>query len=166
MACVLSAMVSVPALPATRDHVTGRFELNVTVPPFCDLVADGLMVNPPLVIRFWPVPDSEMICGEPAAESTIETAATSGPTTEGVNEIEIVHVAPDATVAGQVFDAAKSAAFVPVTLMLVTVKNEVPESVSVTTCGVLLVVMLCAGNVIDGLLSDTCGFAPLPPPTS
>lgn len=52
MACVLSVTESVPELPATSDHVTGRFVLKETVPAFCDRVAEGLTVNPPLVMRF------------------------------------------------------------------------------------------------------------------
>lgn len=52
VACVLSMIVSVPELPATNDHVTGRFVLKETVPAFCDCVAEGLTVNPPLVMRF------------------------------------------------------------------------------------------------------------------
>ena len=106
------------------------------------------------------------MCGEPAAESTMERAAVSGPTLDGVNETEIVQLPPEATVAGHVFETAKAAAFGPVATMLVTVRNEVPESVSVIVCGELLVVILCAANETDVLLSETCGFAPFPPPAS
>lgn len=112
------------------------------------------------------MPDSEIVCGEPAAESTIETAAVSGPTIDGVNETEIVQLPPDATVPGQVFDTAKSDEFGPVALILVIVRNEVPESVSVIFCAALFVVIVCAGNEIDELFSETCGFAPFPPPVS
>jgi hypothetical protein len=163
---MLSATFNVPKLPETSDHVTGRFELKVVVAPICERVADGLIVSPPLVIRFWPVPAREIVCGEPAAESTIETAAVSGPTIDGVNEIVILQLAPDGTVAGQVLDTAKSPAFAPVTPMLVIVKNEVPESVSVTTCDGLFVVIVCPPNEMDVLSRETCGFAPPPPPAS
>lgn len=112
------------------------------------------------------MPDSEMVWGEPAAESTIETAAVSGPTIDGVNETEIVQLPPDGTVAGQVFETPKSDEFGPVAPMLVIVRNEVPESVSVIVCAALFVVIVCAGNEIEELFSETCGFAPFPPPVS
>lgn len=81
-----------------------------------------------------------MRCGEPAAESTIEIAAVSEPMIDGVNETEIEQLAPDGTVAGQVFETAKSEAFGPVAEILEMVRNEVPVSVRVMICGVLLVV--------------------------
>jgi hypothetical protein len=166
VACMSSLTFNVPELPETRDHVTGRLELKVVVAPICECVADGLTVRPPLVIRFCPVPVREIVCGEPAAESTMESVAASTPTMDGVNETLIVQLAPDGTVAGQEFDVAKSAAFAPARPMLVTVKNEVPESVSVTTCDPLLVVIVCPPNERDDLSSETCGLAPPPPPAS
>lgn len=96
----------------------------------------------------------------------MEMAAVSGPTIDGVNDTEIVQLAPEAKVAGQVLDTAKSVAFGPVAPMLVIVMNEVPESFSVMTCGELLVVIVCGANETDVLLSETCGFAPPPPPAS
>jgi len=152
---MLSLTLNVPALPETKVHVTGRLELKVVVAAISEWVADGLMVSPPLVTRFCPVPVREMVCGEPAAESTMERVAVSAPTMEGVNETLIVQFAPDGTVAGQVFDVVKSAALVPAMPMLVTVKNEVPASVSVTTCDPLLVVIVCPPNERDDLSSET-----------
>ena len=126
VACVLSATVSVPELPETRDQVTGRFELNATIPPFCALVDDAFIVNPPLVITFWPVPDREMICGDPGAESTIEMAAVSDPTIEGVNETQIVQASPDDSTLPQFCEKLKSAAFFPVRTISEIDRNFVP----------------------------------------
>ena len=81
-----------------------------------------------------------MRCGEPAAESTIEIAAVSDPMIDGVNETEIEQLAPDGSVAGQVFDRAKSEALGPVAEILEMVRNDVPVSVRVMMWGVLLVV--------------------------
>src|SRR6185437_13818643 len=105
--------------PAAREKYTGRLVLNVTTPLSWETIAEAFTVRPPLVMRFWPVPVSEIVWGEPPEESTIEMAALSFPTMEGVNETVSVQAAPDGTIVPHVLDKPKSVAFAPVTPMLV-----------------------------------------------
>jgi hypothetical protein len=83
-----------------------------------------------------------MLCGLPAALSLILTLALRAPAAEGVKSTRIVQLAPAASVleaSGHVVVSAKSAAFVPVTLILLIVSAAVPELVSVTVWAALVV---------------------------
>lgn len=89
-----------------------------------------------------PVPLSATLCGLPAALSLTEMLALRDPVAEGVKVTLIVQFAPAVSVLGlmgQVFDWAKSSAFVPVTVMLVMINAAVPLLVSVTDLAALVV---------------------------
>jgi hypothetical protein len=83
----------------------------------------------------WPLvaaPERVTDWGLPVALSeTLKTAARA-PRAEGVKSTTIVQVPPAATEVPQVLFSVKSLALVPKTAMLLTVKVELPELVSVT----------------------------------
>jgi hypothetical protein len=79
-----------------------------------------------------PVPERVTDWGLPVALSeTLKTAARA-PRAEGVKSTTIVQVPPAATEVPQVLFWVKSLGLVPKTAMLLTVKVELPELVSVT----------------------------------
>src|SRR3989442_4509133 len=95
-----------------------------------------------------PVPLSETLCGLPAASSVMFTVAARTPVAAGVKLTLIVQLAPGATEPapdGQVLPAAKakSAACVPVMVMLVRVSGAPPLLVSVTFWAGLVVPTRC-----------------------
>ena len=100
----------------------------------------GLSVTPGAGVT--PVPLSATLCGLPPASSLMLTLALRPPFAEGVNVTLSVQFAPAASVfglSGQVFVCAKSAAFVPLTEMLVMVSAAEPLFVSVTALAALVV---------------------------
>ncbi len=101
-----------------------------------------------------PVPLNETCCGLPAALSLKLRLALLVPTERGANRTATVQLAPIATVpppAGHVPpDAiAKSAAFVSVTAIPVTLSAALPLFVSVTLSGALEVAMIWLPNPSD-----------------
>ena len=82
-----------------------------------------------------PVPDSEMLCGLPAALSVIVTAPVRDPVTVGLNVTLTEQFPPAATLAPQLFVWAKS----PLAAMLEMVRAALPVLVSVTAWAVLVV---------------------------
>ena len=64
--------------------------------------------------------------------SLIETAALLAPVAEGWNLTLMVQLAAAATLEPQLFASVKSTAFVPVTVILLTVSDVVPWLLSVT----------------------------------
>src|SRR5258708_5462674 len=88
-----------------------------------------------------PLPERATVCGLPLALSAIERLAGSPLVVLGVKVTEMVQLAPAASVVepdGQVVVCAKSAAFVPPTLMLEIESAEVPLFVSVTVWAALV----------------------------
>jgi len=86
-----------------------------------------------------PVPVRPTSCGLPEALSAMFTDAVRVPLAEGVKVTLMVQLAFAATVDPQLFDCAKSAGFVPVSVMLVILSAVPPLLVSVTVCGALVV---------------------------
>src|SRR6266581_5927541 len=87
-----------------------------------------------------PVPPRATVCGLSVALSVKIRLALRAPVVPGVTVMVIVQELPAARVlvlAGQVLVCAKSAAFVPVSAMLLMLKDVVPLLVSVTVCAVL-----------------------------
>jgi hypothetical protein len=84
-----------------------------------------------------PVPESGTLCAPPGAVSEKLRLALSDAPTLGINVTLTVQLAPGATIEPQPFVMGKSAAFVPVTVTLLMVRDTVPEFVRVTTNGAL-----------------------------
>jgi hypothetical protein len=85
-----------------------------------------------------PVPESATVCGDPPALSATLIFALRDPVVDGVNVTEIVHDASAKRDDEQVFVWEKSAAFVPVIEMPILVMVALPEFVSVTVTGELV----------------------------
>jgi len=81
------------------------------------------------------------------ALSTMVTAAVRVPVAVGVNVTPIEQFDPAATLPPQVLVAPKSAAFVPETLMLLTLSAALPVLESVTVCVALEVPVFCEAKV-------------------
>jgi len=110
-----------------------------------------------------PVPDSEMLCGEPLALSVMVMAAVSAPVVAGVKWPWMAQFAPAATLVPQLFENTNEEASVPVTAMLVMTRGPVPVLVSVTDCDALVTPTRSPAK--DKLLADrdtAGGVAPLP----
>jgi hypothetical protein len=122
VADVVLFTVSVPELPAANTQLTGRFEEKVTVPFSPVEVAEGVMISPPLVTATTPVPVTGRSVGELGWLPVITSDAVSVCANEGLNEMEMVQLAPEGTVVPHVFEAKKSAAFAPLIVMLESVK--------------------------------------------
>jgi hypothetical protein len=95
-------------------------------------MAVGASVTPGAI----PVPLRATVCGPPGASSAMLTLAVRLPVALGVNVMEMVQLAPTASVlgaSGQVFVCAKSPAFAPPTPTELSVSGAVPELVTVTS---------------------------------
>jgi hypothetical protein len=97
--------------------------------------------------KSWPVPDSAIDCGLPAAPSVTVTDAERLPDAPGVNFTLMEQLPPAATDEPQLFVTAKSAAFVPAATMLPTLRALLPLLVSVTACAALVMPTTCAAKV-------------------
>lgn len=86
-----------------------------------------------------PVPVRATVCGLPEALSVMESEAVREPIALGLNVMLKVQLSPTARVAPQVVVRVKSAALVPVTLVLLMVILAVPVLVSVTVLALLVV---------------------------
>jgi len=107
-----------------------------------------------------PVPLKLTVCGELAALSVMVMDAVRAPAAVGLNATLIVQFAPAATVP-HVLVSTKSPPFVPVTATEVTKSATLPLFVSVTVCGVPLVVPTgWLANVIDAGDNVAAGAPP------
>jgi len=88
-----------------------------------------------------PVPVRATVCGLPEALSVMESEAVREPIALGLNVMLKVQLSPTARVAPQVVVRVKSAALVPVTLVLLIVILAVPVLVSVTVLALLVVLI-------------------------
>src|ERR1035437_2882050 len=79
-----------------------------------------------------PVPESVMVCGDPAALSVMVTNALRLPAAVGVNVTELLQLPPAATLSPQVWVCAKSPGFAPFKTMLLIRKAPDPVLLSVT----------------------------------
>jgi hypothetical protein len=96
-----------------------------------------------------PVPLSVTVCGEPVALSATEIAAVKLAAERGVKVAEIVQVADAASVFPQVLaEIAKSAVFVPVSVMPVMVNDAVPLFVSVVDIAVAVLFTSVFGKLM------------------
>ena len=86
-----------------------------------------------------PVPVRATVCGLPEALSVMKSEAVREPIALGLNVMLKVQLSPTARVAPQVVVRVKSAALVPVTLVLLMVILAVPVLVSVTVLALLVV---------------------------
>jgi len=111
-----------------------------------------------------PVPLSVTACGLPDASSVIVTLADRAPVAVGENVALMVHVALGASVPGQSFVCAKSAAFAPVMTMPEIVSDAFPLLRSVAVCAPLVVPRSCGPNPRLGGLSVTAGAGAPPVP--
>jgi hypothetical protein len=86
-----------------------------------------------------PVPESEMVCGEPEALSVIERLAVSALAAAGLNSTETVQLALTASEAPQVVaDLRNELAPAPVMVSEVTVTAAVPVFLMVTACAAVV----------------------------
>ena len=88
-----------------------------------------------------PVPVNVAVCGLFEALSVTVRLAASAPRTVGVYVILMKHLAFGAMLAGQLLVSAKSPAFVPVIVILETLRLVVPVLVSVTLFTALVVLI-------------------------
>ncbi len=105
---MLLAEARVPELPLASDQFTGRLDVNVTVPFSPAYVAEGVMINPPLVMAATPVPVRLICTGDPASFPLIATMEASAATRDGLKLTEIVQDAPEGTILPQVLETRKS----------------------------------------------------------
>src|SRR4051812_36231436 len=103
----------------------------------------------------FPVPESETICGLPAAESVTVNAPVRVPVCVGVKVTAMLQLAPAARLAGQELVCAKS----PLVPILLTLSAAPPLFVSVTDCAALVVPTVWPANVRLPGVSDTAGEA-------
>lgn len=139
----------------------------LVVPVICDAKVrlEGERVTAGAV----PVPDSDTLCGLPAASSVTVTLPVRLPPLDGVNVTEIVQLPLTASVAGEighVFVCAKSAAFVPLTAMELIVSGAVPLFVSVVDWLVDVVPTATEPRARLVGLSVTAGLGFVPVPLS
>lgn len=107
-----------------------------------------------------PVPVSGTACGLPDASSLIDTLALRPPSAVGVNDTETVHEPFAAKVdgeTGQLFDCAKSPAFVPVRPTPLIASGAFPVFINVTDCAALVPPTGCEPKLRLEGDSDTAG---------
>ena len=93
------------------------------------------------------MPPSGTLVDPPGALSAIVNVAERAPAADGENVTLIEQDAPTPREVPQVFVWAKSARFVPESVMLPTVIGAVPESVNLMLCAALVVRTFCPANV-------------------
>jgi hypothetical protein len=105
-------------------------------------------------------------CGDPAALSATFNVAVRVPPASGLKLIEMVQVAPAATVVPQVVVLANEEASVPLIVIppVVMVKAELPVFFKVTTLTALVDPSLVLGKVTLAGVSETTGTAAAPVP--
>src|SRR5262252_332724 len=139
------------------------------VPTFVSVTLCGALTEPTLTMpnataladsfTCVPVPVRGIMCGLPAALSTIFTEPLEGPDVTGRNVTEIVHVAPAANEVPQVWVWTK----LPVTAMEVISSGPVPALRSVTVFAALVVLMSWTAKDSDaGERFTTAAETPLP----
>jgi hypothetical protein len=111
----------------------------------------------------WPVPVSATVWGELAALSATVRVAVKLPAPEGVKVMEIVQLAPAATLPPQLLAWLKLAAFVPLRAMEVMASVAEPVLVSVTVCAGLALAT-AETKLSEVLLSETAGVPVCVPP--
>ncbi len=106
-----------------------------------------------------PVPVKLTSCNPEAPLSTMVNSPWRAPAAVGAKVTEIVHCPPTAKPGTQLSISVKS----PRALTLETASGEVPEFVSVTPCGVLLVPTFC-GTKLRPLAETEAPGSPIPTP--
>jgi hypothetical protein len=91
-----------------------------------------MLVGESVAVGLTPVPVRGTVCGLPTALSARERLALRAPAADGVNITLMAQLAPALRLEPQVLVSAKSAAFAPVTVTLVSDIVELPVFVSVT----------------------------------
>lgn len=135
--------------------VTGWLELDVLTAWFVNIRDEVESETTGAV----PVPESEIVCGLPVAESTIEIDPVRVPDAVGVKVTLIVQDPLfAATEVPQLLVSPKS----PLGVMLVILSGAVPVFVSVTPWLELVVFTSCPVKVKLGLLRETIGAVPVP----
>jgi hypothetical protein len=109
-----------------------------------------------------PVPESDTVCGLPAALSATDSLAVRAARTVGRKVTLIVQLAPAARLLPQVLVCAKFDLLVPVMEMLEIVMVAVPVFVSVTVRAALVVLIAWEPNEMDASDSEATGPAPVP----
>ena len=123
-----------------------------------NVVGEMEAVGPPDV----PVPLRLTVCGLPAALSETEIVAERVPAAVGLKVTLIVQLAPFATEVPQLFVCEKSAAFVPVIVILEIVSVPLPVLNNVTPLTGLEVPTAWLGNVRFEVLKLTPEDIPVP----
>ena len=114
-----------------------------------------------------PVPESEIDCGLPAAESVKLSVAVRVPATVGLKLIDAVQFAPAARLVPHVLLAMlKSPAFVPDSAAPLMVIEVLSPFDNVAVCAALLEPTVVLANVILDGLAVTVPDAPVPFPVS
>ena len=157
---VTSMLVTVRGAVPVLVSVT---DCDALVAPTFTVPNDRLVAERLTVGGVRPVPLREIDCGELVALSVMVMAAVMAPAFVGEKWPWMTQFAPAATLVPQLFANPNEEAFVPVTVMLVTVRVPVPVLVSVTDCDALVDPTCWVPK--DKLLADrdTAG-APLPVP--
>jgi hypothetical protein len=103
----------------------------------CGMVPNATLAGETVAVGIAPVPERGTVCGLPAALSVNERLALRVPAAEGVKITLMVQLALGLKLEPQLLVSEKSAAFVPVTVILVSEREETPVFVSVTGCEAL-----------------------------
>ena len=109
-----------------------------------------------------PVPVRGAVCGLPGALSAMDTEAVRAPVAVGRKVTLIVQDAPAASVVPHVVVRAKSAALVPVSVMLLIDMVTFPLLRSVMLLAVLVVFKACVPNARDVGDRVAAGLVPVP----
>ena len=128
-------------MPAVVDQVSAVLVVPVTVAENCCVPPETRVAEVgeiETVTEVNPIPESEILCGLPAALSLIVTVPVLGPTAVGVNFTLIVQLAPAATGGPQVPSPAKLKSPLTVKLLL-KFRVALPVFARVTNCTALVV---------------------------
>ena len=139
--------------PGTVPLVAMLVMVRAAAPVFCSLavcaelvVFTGTLLNVRLdgvnvttgVVPAVPVPESETVCGLPAALSEMLRLAPCAPVAVGANFTEIVQLNCGTSADGQLLVCGKAVAFAPVTLIPLMVRLASPEFVRLMFCAALV----------------------------
>ena len=109
---------------------------------------------------YFPVPATEMVCGEPAALSVTPRDAVNDPVEPGLKTTEIKQLAPAGKDDPQLLVSENEAAFVPVMAIPPIARVAVPGFCTATVWATLAVPTACAGNVsadVENEINGTSG---------
>jgi hypothetical protein len=155
LALSVTGWVNVPSLDVTSTA-------KLVLAPAVTVAVPGAAVNPKSLGAAAPVPDSALVCVP--TESTTVSVAEAAPGAVGVNVTAMVHEAPAASEAAQVFAPIwKLAALPPANDIEVIGSGALPALVSVNVCDVLVAPTVTVAKSAVAATNAACGAAATAP---